>query len=213
VRRIGETMNEQKPAAETVKYLTGDELKAFFSVIEKNPKKRIRARDMCLFSLVLAYGLREGEIGKILVGDLDFKAEQILIRRLKRKNFSSHYVMSGKNLKLVKAWMRERDKLKAAKFNKHLFITQQGGADEPLSPEQVYFSFKSYAKQAGITGHSPHSLRHSCAVQLLKRGFGPVDIKRRLGHSSLSSTEIYMELVGADRIEKDKAMDEALGLF
>jgi site-specific recombinase XerD len=202
-----------RPQSETVKYLSDNELRAFFTGIERNPKRRIRVRDICLFNFILSYGLREGEVGKILVGDLDFQAGQILVRRLKRKNFSSHYVLSTKNLKLVRAWMREREKLKAAKFNKFLFITQQSGADEALSPEQIYYSFKKYVKEAGIGWSYPHVLRHTTAIQLLRKGFNPMDIKRRLGHSSLSSTEIYLEIAGKDRLEKDKAMDEALGTF
>lgn len=208
-----EVKKMQKSQVETVRYLQDDELKRFFGAIEANKKKRIRTRDVCLFRMMLSYGLREGECEKILVSDVDFNAGQILIRRLKRKNFASHYSLSPENTKFIKMWLKERGKFQRAKYNPYLFIGQQSGIDEALSVEQIYYQFKVYAKQAGIPWAYPHTLRHTCAVQLLKRGFNVMDIKRRLGHSSLSSTEIYLEIAGKDRLEKDKQMDEALGTF
>jgi site-specific recombinase XerD len=52
-------------SAEKIKYLTDDQVARFFKAIEAVPDKVIRARDLCLFNLMLSYGLRVMEVALI----------------------------------------------------------------------------------------------------------------------------------------------------
>ncbi len=198
------------PTAETIKYLSDDELRRFFEAIKKNPKDRIRKRDLCLFSLMLAYGLREAEAVGLKLDYLNLKENQIFVKRVKRQNAGRWCNVSEENQKLIKAWLKERGKSRFAQTNPYLFVTQKSRTEEGLSGDQLYFICRRYGKAAVIERMHPHVLRHTCGVKLAKAGFNAFAIRDRLGHSSVISTQIYVELAHPDSILRDQKMDAAL---
>jgi type 1 fimbriae regulatory protein FimB len=198
------------PTAETIKYLTDDELRRFFDAIKKNPKNRVRKRDICLFSLMLAYGLRQAEAIGLRLEHLNLKENQIFIKRVKRQNAGRWCNISEENQKYIKVWLKERDKSRFAQTNPYLFITQKSRREEGLSGDQLYFISRRYGKAAGIERMHPHVLRHTCGVKLAKAGFNAFAIRDRLGHSSVISTQVYVELAHPDSILRDHKMDMAL---
>lgn len=207
-------MKEWSGQSGNVKYLTDDELRRFFSSIKKRKKESLRRRDLCLFSLMLSYGLRLSEAVELRLDDLRLENDppQIFVRRKKRRTGAGcFYRLNLENVKLLKAWMKERSTLAAANYNPFLFIKSTATEQEHLSALEVYFRFREYSNMAGITGHSPHSLRHTCGVKLAKAGFNAFQIRDRLGHASVISTQFYVELGSPDRLIQDQKMDAALG--
>lgn len=198
------------PTAETIKYLTDDELRRFFDEIKKNPKERTRKRDLCLFSLMLAYGLRQAEAKALRLENLNLNEKQIFIKRVKRQNSGRWCNISEETLKIIKSWIKEREKTRFSKSNPFLFITQKSRREEGLSGDQLYFICRRYGKAAGIERMHPHCLRHTCGVKLAKAGFNAFAIRDRLGHSSVISTQVYVELAHPDSILRDQKMDMAL---
>jgi type 1 fimbriae regulatory protein FimB len=198
------------PTAETIKYLSDDELHRFFEAIKKCPKERIRKRDLCLFSIMLAYGLREAEAISLRLENLNLKESQIFIKRVKRQNAGRWYNISEENQRYIKIWLREREKSRLAQVNPFLFFTQKSRREEGLSGDQLYFLCRRYGKLAGIARMHPHVLRHTCGVKLAKAGFNAFAIRDRLGHSSVISTQVYVELAHPDSILRDQKMDIAL---
>lgn len=202
--------NWSNPTAETIKYLTDDELRRFFEEIKKNPKDRTRKRDLCLFSLMLAYGLRQAEAKALRLENLNLNEKQIFIKRVKRQNAGRWCNISEENLKIIRSWVKERDKFRFSKSNPFLFITQKSRREEGLSGDQLYFICRRYGKAVGIERMHPHALRHTCGVKLAKAGFNAFAIRDRLGHSSVISTQVYVELAHPDSILRDQKMDMAL---
>jgi len=198
------------PTSETIKYLSDDELRHFFEAIKRNPKDRTRKRDICLFSLMLAYGLRQAEVIGLKLDHLNLKENQIFVKRVKRQNAGRWCNISEDNQKLIKVWLKERSKYRYAEINPFLFITQKSRRDEGLSGDQLYFISRRYGKAAGIERMHPHVLRHTCGVKLAKAGFNAFAIRDRLGHSSVLSTQVYVELAHPDSILRDQKMDMAL---
>ena len=68
-----------------------------------------------------------------------------------------------------------------------------------MSRKTFWFNIKKYAQKAGIDAHvKPHAMRHSFATHMLRNGANLFSIKEMLGHSDLSTTQIYTQLVRDD---------------
>jgi integrase/recombinase XerD len=76
-----------------------------------------------------------------------------------------------------------------------LFVNHRGGR---LTRQGFWLILKSYAERAGIEGITPHTLRHSHAAHALARGAELSDIQKQLGHVSISTTQVYRQIVPAN---------------
>ena len=83
-----------------------------------------------------------------------------------------------------------------------LFLTRRGAK---LSRKTFWFNIVKYAKKIGIGHVKPHMLRHSFATHLLRNGANILSIKEMLGHSDLSTTQIYTNLLQEDILKQYKA--------
>lgn len=201
-------------SAATIKYLTDEQARAFFAAIEAVPDKVIRVRDLCLFNLMLSYGLRVMEVGLIKLEHVHLMVEpaQLYITRVKRKEgkprLGSWYDLSERNEALIRSWLRARKTYPHAAASASLFITRESGT---FSAPHVYDSVVKYGKAAGLRVH-PHMFRHTCGVRLAKAGRNAFAIQKRLGHVSVISTQCYVDLAGPDRHREDRRDDEAIEL-
>jgi integrase len=155
------------------KYLNQDELHRFFAVMTS-------PRDRALFALTYHYGLRVDEATALTLEDLDLKNHRIRLRRLKN-GLGGEKPLWRHTAKLLRAYLRVR-----RDAGPYLFTGREG----PLKKRQVQNLFARYAKAAGITRRSVHSLRHSIAVHLLDAGRGIEYVADHLGHRNIQNTRI-----------------------
>jgi integrase len=101
------------------KYLTQDELKRFFAVIES-------PRDRALFGVIYHYGMRVTEALMLTVQDLDFKNHRIRIRRLKN-GLGGEKPLWRHTAKLLRAYLRER-RAEAGEWRKKCQVKNPAGA-------------------------------------------------------------------------------------
>lgn len=176
----------------------------------------LEMRDRALFELAYACGLRAEEIVTLDIADVDHDAEQL---RVEGKGSKTRFVPVGElALSAVRLYLeRGRPALacapaggaaKARKAAPEPGRAVRGAADEQalflsrsgrrLGTSDVRRRLRAWTTRAGIPGGiSPHALRHSFATHLLDGGADLRTIQELLGHSSISTTQVYTRVESA----------------
>jgi site-specific recombinase XerD len=154
----------------------------------------LEVRDRALFELAYACGLRAEELVALDVGSVDFDAEQV---RVEGKGAKTRFVPAGEPAlrALARYLERARPALASGDGDPALFLSKSG---RRLSTSDVRRRLRVWERQAAAHGGiSPHALRHSFATHLLEGGADLRAIQELLGHSSLSTTQIYTRVDSA----------------
>jgi integrase/recombinase XerD len=169
---------------------TEKEMSALLDAIA--PCDPLSIRDRAMLELLYATGLRSEELRTAAVANLDLNERTLLVTG---KGSKDRIVPVGD---WVMPYMLEylaavRPKLISPRDpSPLLFITKNG---RPITFGNLGDIIKRYAKKAGIkTPVTPHSFRHACATHLLKGGADIRYVQELLGHSALTSTQIYTKL-------------------
>jgi integrase/recombinase XerD len=161
-------------------------------VAQPDEKTPLGLRDRAMLDVLYSTGLRVSELIGLRVMDLDASAGCI---RCIGKGDKERIVPIGKKaLALVDRYLRDsRPKLLGKNDCTSLFINRRGG---PLSRVGVWKILSAYGRQAGLrVALTPHMLRHSFATHLLERGADLRSVQLMLGHSDISTTQIYTHVV------------------
>jgi integrase/recombinase XerD len=161
-------------------------------VAQPDEKTPLGLRDRAMLDVLYSTGLRVSELIGLRVMDLDASAGCI---RCIGKGDKERIVPIGKKaLALVDRYLRDsRPKLLGKNDCASLFINRRGG---PLSRVGVWKILSAYGRQAGLRiALTPHMLRHSFATHLLERGADLRSVQLMLGHSDISTTQIYTHVV------------------
>jgi site-specific recombinase XerD len=169
----------------------------------------LQKRDRALLELLYATGIRVGEVVSIDLKDITFETKTILVRG---KGGKERLVVFGKAAyeALSNYLGGARSELANDKNRiSALFLNSNGGR---LTVRSVHRMVTTYGLQLGDTIHiTPHTLRHSFATHLLNGGADLRSVQELLGHSSISTTQVYTHLT-LDRLKDayDKAHPRAL---
>jgi integrase/recombinase XerD len=152
---------------------------------------KYEVRDRALFELAYSTGLRVSELCGLKIEQVDFERRLI---RVKGKGGKERIVPFGsKALGALRDWMRDGrpDMLKDSN-PAEIFLNSRGGA---LSRVGYWKILKQRAARAGLSFEvTPHTLRHSFATHLIEGGADLRAVQELLGHSSISTTQIYTKL-------------------
>ena len=147
-----------------------------------NPQNISRLRNKLILTLVYSTGLRVSELIKLERRTIDYQERTIRVRGKGEKD--RLVIFDEDTLELIDEYLEKRNS-----NNELLFVNQK---NKELSPRYVQLMIKEYAREAGIKKRvTPHVLRHSFATHLLKNGVDIRAIQQLLGHSNLSTTQIY----------------------
>ncbi|MCU0373292.1 MAG: site-specific tyrosine recombinase XerD [Ignavibacteria bacterium] len=169
--------------------LSIDEVDRIFSKPDLTDKLGIR--DRAILETMYATGLRVSEIVNLRIQDLLFKDE---IVKVIGKGSKERIVPIGASARkyMFLYFDKCRSFLKKSKTDDTVFLNFRGGK---LSRMAVWNIITKYAKMAGIDKQiHPHTLRHSFATHLLEGGADIRIIQEMLGHSDISTTQIYTHL-------------------
>ena len=149
-------------------------------------------RDKAMLELLYATGLRVSELVNLRWEDFD---PNLGILRCVGKGSKERLIPVGKSaLKAVEAYVRSgRPSLLKNRATPSLFVNRRGGR---LSRVGFWKILARYGRDAGITTPlTPHLVRHSFATHLLERGADLRSIQLLLGHSDISTTQIYTHVM------------------
>lgn len=160
-------------------------------------KKKEDFRDHLLFELLFATGLRISEAVSLNVSSPDMQGRQIKV--LGKGSKERIVLFSRECAKSLHYYLEQvREQFKPATGEEALFLNLQGSR---LSARGVnYLLDKRVQEQALVKKISAHALRHSFATSLLKNGADIRTVQTLLGHSQLSTTQIYTHL-GLDELK------------
>jgi integrase/recombinase XerD len=172
------------------KYLTSDEVEKLLAQPDISTPSGLR--DKAMFELLYATGMRVSEL--IHVRPADFEMELGIVRCLGKGN-KERLVPVGKSaLQAVETYLaRGRAALAGKRESEWLFLNRRGGS---LSRVGFWKILVACGRRAGIsTPLTPHLVRHSFATHLLERGADLRSIQLMLGHSDISTTQIYTHVL------------------
>ncbi|MBT87285.1 MAG: tyrosine recombinase [Gammaproteobacteria bacterium] len=151
------------------------------------PKNTQEIRDIAIVELIYSSGLRVSEV--VSSNTNDFEENKDFLRVL-GKGSKTRLVPVGRFAKAaIDKWLLERNKLHTK--DESLFVNLKGGR---ISSRSIQERIKKLALIQGLPPVNPHMLRHSFATHLLESSGDLRSIQELLGHSSLSTTQIYTRL-------------------
>ena len=183
-----EDLDTPQKLASLPQFLTEEEMERLLAVPDTATEEGVR--DRAILELMYAAGLRVSELVSIRLADVNLDAGLIVCHG---KGSKERRVPIGKS---ASVWLqkyiilrarREREKVRGPQ----LFLNSLGGG---LTRQFIWAMIKRYARKANLPDISPHTLRHSFATHLLQRGADSRSVQALLGHSDISTTQIYTHI-------------------
>ena len=152
-------------------------------------KKFETIRNISLLEILISTGIRIQEASLITLNDISLQEKTIIIHGKGRKE-RQLFILNKYVLSSLKNWLTIR-KTSSPKCN-NIFINKYGN---PLSIHSIENIFRKYKTLSNINiKATPHYLRHTFATNLLTNGADLRSVQEILGHSSISTTQIYLEI-------------------
>ncbi len=195
-----QTEQQKTAAANELKHLSESEL---LDVLEC--ARKVSSRDHALLVVAFTHGLRNQEIAKLRLTDLNWNSHEITIHRLKSSLKTVQPMVRHRGrpalceMTALRIWLKERRIGNDA--SDFLFVSKKGGALGQRQVNRLFAEYCELASKARIARNEApiaesvrhvHCLKHSRGTSLAERGVNPYRIKLILGHKSMASTERYL---------------------
>ena len=181
-----EDLNTPQGSAYLPRFLTEDEMERLLSAPDVSSFDGLR--DRAMLELMYATGFRVSEVVGLKLGDLNLDTGLVVCHG---KGSKERCVPLGKS---AADWLEQyaavRARLRQANRT-YLFLS---GSGSPLTRQFAWSMIKRYAAELGLKKVSPHTMRHSFATHLLQRGADSRSVQALLGHSDISTTQIYTHI-------------------
>ena len=170
--------------------LSLEEIEKLISATEENTD--LAKRNRCMIEVLYGCGLRVSELTELQISNINFKENYL---KIQGKGDKVRFVpLADYTADFIKNYINNiRNKQKInPKYSDILFLNSRG---VQISRQMVFLIIKEIVRKAGIQKNiSPHTFRHSFATHLLQNGADLRFIQEMLGHSSITTTEIYTHL-------------------
>ena len=167
------------------KFLTEEEIDRLFAA--PNVATEEGVRDRAMLEILYAAGLRVSEVVSLKQTDVDLHAGVLSCHG---KGSKERRVPVGKS---AIHWLQQYTAVKAG-YGRTAYPNLFLRSGKPLTRQNAWAIIKKHASTAGISNVSPHTLRHSFATHLLQHGADSRSVQALLGHSDISTTQIYTHI-------------------
>jgi integrase/recombinase XerD len=167
------------------KFLTEDEINRLFAAPDIATAEGVR--DRAILEIMYATGLRVSELVALKQTDVDLLAGLVVCHG---KGNKERRVPLGKS---AIHWLQQYSTVKAGygkQTSPNVFLHR----GRPFTRQLAWSMIKRHAEKVGIKDVSPHTLRHSFATHLLQHGADSRSVQALLGHSEISTTQIYTHI-------------------
>ena len=149
-------------------------------------------RDQAMLEILYATGMRVSEFVSLDLASIELQGQHASVRCVGKGRRERLIPIHSAAVAALHNYLQEaRPKLARGRREVALFINRRG---ERLTRQGVWLIIKNYAKEAGISDVTPHTLRHSFATHLL-RGAAPLrNVQELMGHANISTTQLYTQL-------------------
>lgn len=153
-------------------------------------------RDFVMFELLYSSGLRVSELILLKLEDINFEAG--FLRVLGKGSKERIVPVNLRSIERMKKYISlQRPEILKKKRSPYLFVTNRG---KPMTRQRFWQTIKKCGRKLGIE-ISPHIMRHSFATHLLEGGADLRSLQKMLGHSDISTTQIYTKIT-TDRLKQ-----------
>ena len=167
------------------RFLTEDEINRLLAAPDVSNDEGVR--DRAILELMYATGLRVSELASLKQSDVDLNAGLVVCHG---KGSKERRVPLGKS---AIHWLQQYAAVKAG-YGKQSAPNVFLHRGRPFTRQLAWSMIKQHAEKVGIKNVSPHTLRHSFATHLLQHGADSRSVQALLGHSDISTTQIYTHI-------------------
>ncbi|MEC7831113.1 MAG: tyrosine-type recombinase/integrase [Pseudomonadota bacterium] len=195
--------------------LTKSEMKKLLQYIRRSPpknesesQKNKRLRIKCLIELLYSTGVRVSELINIKIEDIDINGRVLRVFGKGRKERNAYFTVDTSEA--LEEWMT------LIPSSSSSFLFPSHGALGHITRDSINKTLSSLSNKLEFSKNklTPHKLRHAFATHLLKKGADIRIIQQLLGHSNISTTEIYTHVLDSETIEsvkKSHPLEKSLG--
>lgn len=201
-----EKIKRPKIPKRRVEYLNEDELKQFFDSVGTRSVRDLRFR--AFLSILISTGCRISEVLHLKIADINFEKKEAMI--IGKGNKQRKIYFNDWSIRCIREYLKKRG------YKYKFILIGEKGRNLPWDRNDAQRSFRKYRKQAGMAETvTCHTIRHSFATTLLKKGISLGHIQVLLGHSDIQTTSRhYLGILSDDEAkqahEKGMNMDNWL---
>lgn len=185
---VSETLKAPKIEKKLPEVLTTEEVNRLLDQPKGNTPKEIR--DRAMLEILYATGIRVSELINLKVSDVNLQIGYIICRDAHKERVVPFGAPAKRALT---EYLKNTRSILIQDKNSDVLFTNCSG--QPMSRQGFWKLVKFYAKKAGITADiTPHTLRHSFAAHLVENGADLRSVQEMLGHSDISTTQIYANM-------------------
>ena len=189
------------------KTLTSEEVD---ELLEQPARKStpVAQRDKAMLELAYATGMRVTELVSLDVGHVAMESDPVTVRGIGKGDQERALPLYQRAVDELRQYIfHVRPKMVRNRNEAALFVNRRGGR---LTRQGFWLILKNYAREAGLEGITPHTLRHTYATHMLSGGMPLRNVQEALGHASISTTQIYTQLTDHQKREQyDRAHPRA----
>lgn len=191
----------KKQPAPLPRFFYEKEMTALFQAAKANDNPLLAERDTAILEVLYGTGIRVSECCRLQLSDVDFTGQLMLIHG---KGNKERYVPFGNYAKnALQIYLDDARQALMQQYHKQhdvIFVNHYG---DPITATGVEYLLNQMIDRSSLTGDiHPHMLRHTFATHLLNHGADLRTVQELLGHSSLSTTQIYTH-VTKSQLQRD----------